>query len=130
MAVYLSPAWFEDVNRAAAADDGLRAATAGARITLQQVVTGSAAGDIHYWVKVDDGTVEVAVGDADNPDVTVTQTYETATAVGQGELSVENALLAGRARVGGDLGTLAEHQKALQELAAVLGKVHSRTEYH
>ncbi|MGI8686530.1 MAG: SCP2 sterol-binding domain-containing protein [Acidimicrobiales bacterium] len=129
MAAYLSPAWFDDLNQAARADDGLRQATSGTRIVLQQVVTRPTGGDTRYWVRVDDGSVQVGPGDAEQPTATVTQSYETAVAVSRGELAVEDAILAGQARLSGDIGALVRHQAALQGVATVLAGVRDRTTY-
>lgn len=129
MAVYLSAGWFEDVNEVARADRGLATATAGARVTVQQVVTGGPSGDVRYWVRVDDGRVEVGPGDAEHPDATVTQSYETAAAVCRGELAVEQALLEGRVRLSGDVPVLLRHTAALSGVAGAFGEVRDRTTF-
>jgi len=129
VAAYLSAAWFEDVNDVARADAGLRTATAGARVTVQQVVTGAPAGDLRYWVRVDDGEVEAVPGEAPRADATVTQSYETAAAVSRGELAVEQALLEGRVRLSGDVGVLLRSAAALAGVAAAFAGVRDRTTY-
>lgn len=129
MAAYLSSAWFDDLNELARADVGLRTATAGARVIIQQVVTGGPGGDVRYWVRLDDGLVEAAPGEATQADATVTQSYPTAVALSRGELRVQDALLAGQARLTGDVGALVRHQAALQAVATALATVHSRTTY-
>lgn len=129
MAAYLSPAWFDDLNTTAGADDRLRAATAGARVVIQQVVGRPAGDDVRYWLAVDDGSVVVGRGDAPQPTVTVTQSYDTAVALSRGDLAVEDAILDGRARLGGDIGALVRHQAALHSVATVLAGVRDRTTY-
>lgn len=129
MAAYLSTAWFEEVNRVARADDRLARSTAGARVTVQQVVTGGPTGDVRYWVRVDDGAVEAGPGVAAQADATVSQSYETAVAVSRGELSVEQALLDGRVRLSGDVSVLLRHATALGGVAQAFGEVRERTTY-
>ncbi|HEX2700787.1 MAG TPA: SCP2 sterol-binding domain-containing protein [Acidimicrobiales bacterium] len=129
MAAYLSPAWFDDLDRTARAADGLGPVTAGAQVVIQQVVTGLPDGDVRYWIRVDDGAIQVGRGDAERPDATVTQSYATAVAVSRGELAVEDAILAGRAKLAGDIGVLVRHQAALQGVAAALAAVRERTTY-
>ena len=129
MAAYLSPAWFDDVNATARADASLPTATAGVHLVLQQVVSDGPAGDVRYWVRVEDGTVEAGPGAAPRPDAVVTQSYDTAVAVSRGALTVEGALLAGRTRLSGDIGLLVRHQAALLGVAAALGPVRERTTY-
>jgi len=129
VAAYLSPAWFDDVNATARADASLPTATAGVHLVLQQVVSGGPAGDVRYWVRVDDGAVDAGPGEAPHPDAVVTQSYDTAVAVSRGALTVEGALLAGLARLSGDIGLLVRHQAALLCVAAALGPVRERTTY-
>lgn len=127
MAAYLSQAWFDDVNRVAAA--GLHGSTEGATVVLQQVVTRPAGDDVHYWVRFHGGSVQVGQGIVEQPTATVTQSYETAVAVSRGERTVEDAILAGETRLAGDTGALVRHQAALLGVATVLAEVRSRTTY-
>ena len=96
---------------------------------MQQVVTGAPGGDVRYWVRVDDGTVEAGLGEAPRPDVTVTQSYDTAVAVLTGAMSAQAAVMAGRIRVSGDTTVLVTHQEALQGLDVVFAPVRDQTEY-
>lgn len=133
MVRYLSQEWFDEVNEAARRSTALKAATAGVRLTLQQVVTGTPDGDVRYWLRIDDGSVEARLGAAAageaSPDATVTQSYETAAAVIRGELSTEEAFLGGRIRLRGDIGVLLRHQSMLNKLGQAFDEVHGRTEY-
>ena len=129
MAAYLSPGWFDDVNRAAGADDELAGAIAGASVTIQQVVTDGPAGEVRYWVRLQDGRFEACPGQADGPDATVTQSYDTAVEVSLGRLEVEAAILAGRIRLAGDVSALVRHHAALQQVARSFGEVRRHTTY-
>lgn len=129
MAAYLSAAWFEDVNRVARADGELARTTAGARVTIQQIVWAGPTGDTRYWVQIDDGVVEVGSGEAPGADATVAQSFETAVAVSRGDLPVEQALAEGRIRLSGDVSVLLRHAAALGGVAAAFGEVRTRTTY-
>lgn len=135
MARYLTQGWFDEVNEAARSSTELRRVTAGVHLTLQQVVTDAPApaGELRYWLRVDDGSVEAGLGTAGSggasADATVIQSYETAKAVIQGDLSTEEAFLAGRIRLRGDIGLLLRHQSVLNNLGATFHEVHHRTEY-
>lgn len=132
MARYLSQAWFDEVNEAARKSTALRDGTAGMQLTLQQVVTGTPEGDLRYWVRIDDGTVETGLGTAADdgpPHATVTQSYETAEAVINGGLSAEEAFLGGRIRLRGDIGVLLRHQSVLNSLGDAFDDVRRGTEY-
>ncbi|MDQ3573560.1 MAG: SCP2 sterol-binding domain-containing protein [Actinomycetota bacterium] len=128
MARYLSPEWFEDVNAAARERPSAHAAHA-AHLTLQQVVTGGPDGDVRYWVRLHDGRVETGLGDAQLPDATISQSYDTAVAVVTGELSVQAALMSGEIRLSGDMATLVEHQEALRGLDAAFSAVRRGTSF-
>ena len=129
MVRYLSPEWFEEVNEVAPAGGGVGAAGADAPFCVQQIVTGGPDGDVRYWVRFEGGAVEAGLGEIGAPDVTVRQSYDTASAVSSGQLSAHAAIVEGRIRVSGDTTLLLEHQTALQELAAALDPVRRRTTY-
>ena len=129
MARYLSEQWFEEVN--AATGQSHRPATRGdgAGLTLQQVVTGTPFGEVRYWVRVRDGSLEAGLGEAGSPDATVSQSYETAVAVVTGQLSVQAALMAGRIRLSGRMSALVEQREALEGIDAAFADVRRRTTY-
>lgn len=129
MARYLSAEWFDEVNQAARDSPELAEATRNVRLTLQQVVTGGPDGDVRYWVTVDGGHVEAGLGQAPDPDVTVTQSYETAVAVSTGSLGAQAAVMDGRIRLSGDTAVLWEHHETLAGLDAVFAPVRARTGY-
>ena len=129
VARYLSPEWFEDVNRVARESSELTAATRDVRLLLQQVVTGGPDGDVPYWVRVEAGHVEAGLGEVADPDVTVTQSYETAVAVSTGALRAQTAVMEGRVRLAGNTAVLREHQDALVGVGTVFDSVRSRTGY-
>lgn len=129
MAAYLSPAWFAEVDEMAKAGMRLHPERAAGRLTIQQIVTGGASGEVRYWVRVDDGRVHFGTGAAEAPDATVTQSYETAAAISRGELGVEAAILAGRIRLSGDVGVLVQHQATLHGVAGAFEALRARTTY-
>jgi len=128
MARYLSAKWFEEVN-AAAGQLPSAEVTVPARLTLQQLVTGGPDGDVRYWVRMAGGTVEAGLGEAESPDATISQSYDTAVAVVRGQTRVQTALMSGDIRVSGDVATLVDHHESLQSLDAALADVRRRTTY-
>ncbi|HZQ28878.1 MAG TPA: SCP2 sterol-binding domain-containing protein [Acidimicrobiales bacterium] len=126
---YLSAEWFEDVNQAASGNDQLRTDTAGVTLTIQQVVTGSPDGDVHYTVRVRDGAVDVNLGDDPAADVTMTEAWDTAVKVASGGLSPATAFMTGRIRVAGNVGALLDAQGSLRELDKVFEGLRERTTF-
>jgi putative sterol carrier protein len=129
VARYLSAEWFDDVNDAARDSPELAEATRDVHLVLQQVVTGGPDGDVRYWVRVDGGHVEAGLGQAPDPDVTITQSYETAVAVSTGGVGAQAAVMEGRIRLSGNTAVLRDHHDALAGLDAVFAPVRARTAY-
>jgi putative sterol carrier protein len=86
---------------------------------IQQVVNGPD-GETKYWFKLEGGTVDLGLGDIENPDATITQDYETAAALSKNELTGTAAYMSGKLRVSGDLMKLMQLQGVLGQLPAAL----------
>ena len=117
---YLSPEWIDAYNAAVAGDDSVRTAMKGKNAVIQMVISDAPAGEIHYWMRIGDGTVSAGLGDADNAEVTIRQSYDTAAKVDSGELDGQKAFTQGKVKISGKMlkmmqlrGPLAEVQKAL-----------------
>src|ERR1041385_4789901 len=99
MARFLTEEWTSDVVRAANASDDTRSALADVDITIQHVVTGTPPGETKYWTKLRGGHLDVALGEASDPDVTITQDYDTAAAINRGELVTQAAFMQGTLKI-------------------------------
>ena len=120
---YLSPEWIDAYNATVAADDSVRAAMKGKNAVIQMLIAEAPDGEIHYWLRIGDGSVSAALGDADNAEVTITQSYDTAAKVNSGELDGQKAFTQGKVKIKGKMmkmmqlrGPLAELQKALDTI--------------
>ncbi|GBC86516.1 hypothetical protein HRbin12_00506 [bacterium HR12] len=100
---FLSPEWAEAFKAALNADPAFREGIAGQRVRLQNVITDVDGGEVRYWVRVEDGVVDLGLGDIEAPDAVVTQSYATAVAIAKGELEQVSAFMTGKLRVSGDL---------------------------
>ena len=128
MVRFLSPEWIDALDEAVRGDADLRAATSGVRLTVEQHVTDPA-GEVVYHVVVDDGRVAVAPGTADHADVTFVQDRDTATAIGDGTATAQDAFMSGRLRVSGDVPLLIRCKDALSGLDQALAGVRNHTTY-
>ena len=65
------------------------------------------------------------------PDATVvfTEDYDTAAAIGRGDLSAQSAFMMGRIRVRGDLSKLVEQSNVFGEIEDVLAELRAETTY-
>jgi putative sterol carrier protein len=120
---YLSPEWIDAYNAAVASDDSVRKALKGKSAVLQMVIADAPAGEVRYWLRIGDGTASVGLGDAENPEVTIHQSYETSAQVNRGELDGAKAFTQGKVKITGKMmkmmqlrGPLAEVQKVLDTI--------------
>jgi len=120
---YLSPEWIDAYNATVAADDSVRKALKGKSAVIQMVVSDAPSGEVHYWLRIGDGTASVGLGDAEGADVTISQSYETSAQVNRGELDGAKAFTQGKVKIAGKMikmmqlrGPLAEVQKALDTI--------------
>jgi putative sterol carrier protein len=120
---FLSPEWIDAYNATVAADESVRAAMKGRNAVIQMLIAEGPNGEIHYWLRIGDGSVSAALGDADNAEVTISQSYDTAAKVNSGELDGQKAFTQGKVKIKGKMmkmmqlrGPLAELQKALDTI--------------
>jgi hypothetical protein len=128
---YLSPDWFAAANEAAH-DRRL----AGGDLVLRQVITGAPdapGGEVRYQVRIGDGHITL---EPDGPstastavDATFTEDYPTAVAMFRGELSPQDALMAGRVSVAGNVAAVVANQAALAELGSLFDDVRAATTF-
>lgn len=123
MAAFLTQQWAEDVVAALNGSDRVRSAVTGVDITIQQVVTGGPSGEVRYWTKLAGGSVEVAIGEAPDADITMTQDYETAIELNRGELVPQAAFMQAKLKVVGNMGKMLRSQDAVAALAPVIASV-------
>jgi putative sterol carrier protein len=116
---FLTDEWTAELKRRLNESDAFRAATAGQRATIQNVIE-TTDGVKRYWIKIEDGSVDLGAGDAPQPDATIEQSYETAAALARSELNPVGAFMSGKLRINGSMMLLMQLQGALGELARVM----------
>lgn len=119
---FLSTEWADAVKAQLNANEEFRSAASGQRATIQQIITSDGEAT-HYWIEIADGTIDMGVGDAEDPDATITQSYETAVKLANSELSVVTAFMTGKVKVAGNMGLLMGLQGALSQLPSAMQAV-------
>lgn len=119
---FLSQEWLDLVQERLNGSDSFRAAASAVAATVQQVVP-TPEGDRRYWLRIEGGRATVGAGDADAPDVTITQDLATATAMARLQLNPVTAFMTGRLKVAGDMGLLLKLQGAIAQLPDVMADV-------
>lgn len=116
---FLTDEWAAAAQEAMNADEGFRGALGSNQGSLQQVVT-SPEGDKKFYLKLADGAAQMAMGEDASADATISQDYETASAIWKNELSPVAAYMSGKIRVTGDLMKLMGLQSVLMQLPSAL----------
>ena len=120
MSKFLSEEWALDVTKALNNHDGFKNAIGSADLSIQFSVENGDDGDIDYYLTTGGGQASLAVGEVENPDVTVKQSYDTAAAISKGELNTQTAFMTGKLKVSGNLAKLMMHQSAIQQWGAAV----------
>ncbi|HEY6628139.1 MAG TPA: SCP2 sterol-binding domain-containing protein [Acidimicrobiia bacterium] len=115
MSKFLSEEWAAEVTAALGQHPGFKNAIGSAELGIQFEVSDGPEGDAEYYLKSSGGNSTMAVGTLESPDVTVRQTYDTATAISKGELNTQTAFMTGKVKVSGNLAKLMMHQSAIQQ---------------
>jgi putative sterol carrier protein len=124
---YLSQEWIDAYNDALAGD-AVRGAMKGKSATIQMVVSDAPGqGEIHYWLRIEDGGAAAGLGDLDGPEVTIRQSYETSAQVNRGELDGAKAFTQGRVKIGGKMLKMMQLRGPLAQVQAALAAID--TEY-
>ena len=63
---FLSEEWAQALKTELNASDSFKEAATGKTATIQQVI-GGGDGEIHYWIGLADGAIDMGIGDADDP---------------------------------------------------------------
>jgi putative sterol carrier protein len=118
---FLSDEWAQALKAELNESEEFRKAAAGQHATIQQVITGG--DDTHYWITIEDGSIDLGVGDVEGEDATITQSYDSAAALARGELSPVTAFMTGKLKIAGNMGMILGLQGALAQLPAAMAKI-------
>ena len=116
---FLSKEWAEEVKNILQGNEQMKSAAGAMTARIQQVITAPD-GESRYWFTIENGQMDLGLGDIDNPDATITQDYETAAALSKNELTGTAAYMSGKLRVSGDLMKLMQLQGVLSQLPTAL----------
>lgn len=123
MSKFLSEEWASDVTTALNSHEGFKNAIGAADLGIQFHTEGGPDGDVDYYLKSSGGTSNMAIGTLEDADVTVKQSYETATSIAKGDLNTQTAFMTGKLKVSGNLAKLMMHQAAIQQWGAAVSEL-------
>ena len=120
MSKFLSDEWASEVTTALNSHDGFKNAIGEAELGIQFSTTEAPHGKVHYYLQPGGGQATMPLGTLEGADVTVKQTYDTATAISKGDLNTQSAFMTGKLKVSGNLAKLMMHQGAIQQWGAAV----------
>jgi len=114
---FLTDEWAAEVTAALQAHEDFKSA---ADLSLQFVVTDAPDGEVKFYMDASSDEPVQAMGELDSADVTISSSYETASAIFSGELNTQMAFMTGKIKVNGNLAKLMTQQSALAHWASAL----------
>ncbi len=120
MPKFLSADWAEAVTEALANHEGFKNAIGSSDLAIQFVTEDGPDGEVSYFLNSSGGSATMALGELEDADVTVKQSYDTAAAVSKGEMNTQTAFMTGKLKVSGNLAKLMMHQGAIQQWGAAV----------
>ena len=123
MSKFLSEEWAAEVTTALNNHQGFKNAIGNADLTIQFNTTETPDGEVDYYLQAGGGTAKMAIGTLEGADVTVKQSYDTATAISTGELNTQTAFMTGKLKVSGNLAKLMMHQSAIQQWSSAVSQL-------
>ena len=119
---FLSDEWAQALRSELNENESFKEAAAGKTATIQQVIGGGDS-EVHYWISIADGVIDMGIGDATNADATITETYDTAVALAKSELSPVTAFMTGKVKIAGNMGMLLGLQSVLALLPGAMAAI-------
>jgi putative sterol carrier protein len=120
---FLSAAWAEEVTSLLNDHEGFKNAIGTSDLAIQFVTEDGPDGETAYYLSSSGGSTSMALGELENPDVTVKQSYDTASAISRGEMNTQTAFMTGKLKVSGNLAKLMMHQSAIQQWGAAVSQL-------
>jgi putative sterol carrier protein len=113
---FLSAEWAQELQERLNANPRFTQAIGSQSVKIQQVITGNTDGTLQYWLRLENGRVDLGVGELQGPDATITQDYDS-------ELNPVTAFMSGRIRIAGNMMVLMGLQNALAVLPGVMAEM-------
>ena len=115
---FLSEEHLVAVTEALAEDEAVVAGAAGVDLGLNYVISNAPEGDFTYHIAVRDGAARMGRGEVDNPDANLQSSYDTAAKISRGDTTSQMAVMTGKIKVRGSVGTIMKHTKLLGMIEA------------
>jgi putative sterol carrier protein len=118
---FLSDEWLSEVESRLNANDTFQSAAKGQSARLQNEITGAPDGDKKYGFVLDGGKVQLIQGDIENPEATLTQSYEAAVSMSKQEMTGQQAFMQGKLKISGNLMKMMQLQGVFGSMPTAVG---------
>jgi len=124
LAKFLTHDWLQALNDTVNEHEGFRTTIANTDLTLQFEVPDAPEGaESRYWLSIKDGALTAGPGDAETPDATISNSYETAMAISKGEVNTQMAFMTGKMKVTGNMAKIMMNQSVFNSFADAASSV-------
>ncbi len=123
MSKFLTEEWAAEVTAALNEHDGFKNAIGNSDLGIQFQTEDGPDGEVNYYLSSRGGKASMSLGELESPDVTVKQSYDTASAISQGHMNTQTAFMTGKLKVSGNLAKLMQHQAAIAQWSAAIGGI-------
>ena len=120
MAQFLSEEFMTVASEKLNAHPGFSNAISNVQLGVQFTVADSPDGEVAYYLDVADGSASMALGELDDPDVSIANTYETSVGISKGELNTQMAFMTGKLKVAGNMAKLMMNQAVFSQFTPAL----------
>jgi putative sterol carrier protein len=120
VAKFLSEEFMTEASEKLNAHAGFANAIANVQLAVQFNVSDAPDGDLSYYLSVGDGNAAMALGELDDADVTIGNTYETSVGISKGDVNTQMAFMTGKLKVGGNMTKLMMNQAVFNEFTSAL----------
>jgi putative sterol carrier protein len=118
VAQFLTEEWLSELTETLNGHEGFKNAIETTELKLQFEVPDAPEGaESRYYMAIANGAAEAGGGDVDEPDATITNDYETASAISKGDLNTQMAFMTGKLKVAGNMAKLMMNQAMLTQFA-------------
>lgn len=120
MTAFLSSDFFEQAAERLRKHTGFADAARDVRLSVQFLVTDGPDGDISYGLVIDRGAIDVVEGELEQPDMTISNDYETAREISRGNVNTQVAFISGKLRVDGNMPALLRNVTLIEQFATAM----------
>jgi putative sterol carrier protein len=118
---YLSDEWAKEVTDRLQNTEAVTKTIKGQNFVIQQVVTDVPdRGEVKFYARAVDGVPEVALGEAEGPDATISQSYDVSVGIDKGELNPQAAFMQGKVTIQGNIMKMLQLQGFVSSLVPAM----------